>query len=145
MQVQEVMHKQVDLVDPNTMIRDAAKKMRDDKVGALPVGENDRLVGMVTDRDIIVRAIAEEQGLGTTAVRQCMSEGVFYCFEDASLDEAGRLMAEHQVHRLPVLNHDKRMVGILALADLARAGDEGAEAAKKAVTGISEPTDAPRR
>jgi CBS domain-containing protein len=145
MQVQEVMHKQVDLVDPNIMLTEAAKLMRDDHVGALPVGENDRLVGMVTDRDIIVRAIAEEQGLGTTAVRQVMSEGVFYCFEDASLEEAGRLMAEHQIHRLPVLNHDKRMVGILALADLARAGDEGAEAAKKAITGISEPTESARR
>lgn len=145
MQVSEVMSRQVDLIDPNTMIREAAKKMRDDRVGALPVGENDRLVGMVTDRDIIVRAIAEERGLGTTAVREVMSKGVFYCFDDASLDEAGRAMAEHQVHRLPVLNHDKRMVGILAIADIARAGNEGAEAAKNAICGISEATAEPRR
>lgn len=145
MQVQEVMHRQVDLIDSDSMISDAAKRMRQDNVGALPVGENDRLVGMITDRDIVVRAIADDKEAGKTPVRQVMAEGVYYCFDDASLDEAAKVMAEHQVHRLPVLNHDKRMVGILAVADLARAGGEGADAAKAAICGISEESQAPRR
>ncbi len=145
MQVQEVMHRQVDLIDPDSLLSDAARRMRQDNVGALPVGENDRLVGMITDRDIVVRAIADDKEAGKTPVRQVMAEGVYYCFGDASLDEAAKVMAEHQVHRLPVLNHDKRMVGILAVADLARAGGEGADAAKTAICGISEPTQAPRR
>lgn len=142
MQVNEVMTRSVDLVDPNMRIKDAAVRMRDDNIGALPVGENDRLVGMVTDRDIAVRAVAANRSPGKTAVRDVMSEKIFYCFDDNDLTEAARLMAKHQVHRLPVLNRDKRLVGIVALADLARVSDE---AAKEAVRGISEPTSLSRR
>jgi CBS domain-containing protein len=142
MQISEVMTRSVDLVDPNTRIKDAAVRMRDDNIGALPVGENDRLVGMVTDRDIAVRAVADGRAPNQTSVRDVMSEKVFYCFDDNDLIEAARLMAKHQVHRLPVLNREKRLVGIVALADLARASDE---AARAAVRGISQPTDVPRR
>lgn len=142
MQVSEIMTRSVELIDPNTRIKDAAKRMRDDNIGSLPVGENDRLVGMVTDRDIAVRAVAAGRAPSTTSVREVMSEKVFYCFEDEALENAGRLMAQHQVHRLPVLNRDKRLVGVVALADLARASDE---AAKVALCGISEPTNVPRR
>lgn len=142
MQIQEVMSKSVDLIDPNTTIRDAAIHMRDDNVGALPVGENDRLIGMVTDRDIVVRGLATDAHGGTTAVRNVMSEGVFYCFDDEDVEEAGRVMAEHQVRRLPVLNRDKRLVGIVALADLGRSSDE---AATTALHGVSEPTQKERR
>ncbi len=144
MNVSEVMSANVDLADPSMSLHDAAVKMRDDDVGGLPVGENDRLIGMITDRDIAVRGVAEDGG-ARADVRSCMSDRVYYCFDDHSLGEAGRMMAELQVHRLPVLNHDKRLVGIVSLADLARAGDEGAEAAKEAVIGISEPGRAPRR
>jgi CBS domain-containing protein len=142
MQVSEVMTRSVDLIDPNTQIKDAAVRMRDDNIGALPVGENDRLVGMVTDRDIAVRAVADGRAPTQTVVRDVMSEKVFCCFEDNDLTEAARLMAKHQVHRLPVLNRDKRLVGIVALADLARVSDQ---AAGEAVRGISEPTSMPRR
>ncbi|MFW6027665.1 MAG: CBS domain-containing protein [bacterium] len=145
MQISEVMTSHVDLADPNMSLRDAAVKMRDNHVGSLPVGENDRLIGMITDRDIAVRGLAGHEHPANTAVRTCMSEHVFYCFDDQSLIDAGLAMAEHQVHRLPVLNRDKRLVGIVALADLARAGEEGAEAARTAVVGISEPTGAPRQ
>jgi CBS domain-containing protein len=141
MQVQEIMTRSIDIIDPNTTIRDAARRMRDDSVGALPVGENDRLIGMVTDRDIIVRAVAEERPAGNTTVRQVMSEHVYYCFE-GDVERAGQVMAEHQVRRLPVLNRDKRLVGIVALADLGRGRTD---AAKKALEGISEPTDKERR
>jgi CBS domain-containing protein len=142
MQVNEVMTSSVDVIDPNATIRDAARRMRADNVGALPVGENDRLVGMITDRDIAMRAVAEDRAAGTTAVREVMSEGVAYCYEDDNVEEAARIMARHQVRRLPVINRDKRLVGMIALADLARAG---VEAAQQALEGVSEPTDDPRR
>lgn len=145
MQIQEIMTKTVDLADPNMKVRDAALKMREDNVGALPVGENDRLKGMVTDRDIVIRGLAGDRPADNTAVREVMSEGIYYCFEDEPLERAGELMAEHQVHRLPVLNRDKRLVGVVALADLARNGQDGIQAATKAIQGISKPTGAPRQ
>jgi CBS domain-containing protein len=145
MQIQEVMSKNVDLADPNMKVRDAALKMREDNVGALPVGENDRLKGMITDRDIVIRGLAGDRPAENTAVRDCMSEGIYYCFEDEPLQRAGELMAEHQVHRLPVLNRNKRLVGVVALADLARSGQDGVQAATTAIQGISQPTGAPRR
>ena len=142
MKISEIMTSDPELVDPNASIREAAKRMRSENVGALPVGENDRLIGMVTDRDIAVRAVAEEKNPGTTSVREVMSEKVFYCFDDDDIEEAARCMAEHQVRRLPVLNRDKRLVGIVALADLAHTGEE---CEKIALEGVSEPTDEPRR
>lgn len=141
MQVHEVMTRSVELIDPNTTIRDAARRMRDGDLGALPVGENDRLIGMVTDRDITVRAVAEDRPAGNTPVREVMSEGIIYCFEDDPLDQAAKVMRQHLVRRLPVLTHDKRLVGVIALADLARHGAEGAEAYKD----IAQPTEEPRR
>src|SRR5919109_2967298 len=142
MQVQEIMTRNVELTNPNTTVRDVARKMRADNIGALPVGENDRLVGMVTDRDILMRTVAEERAPGNTSVREVMSEKVYYCFEDEDVDKAAQIMAEHQVRRLPVLNRDKRLVGVVALADLGR---RDTEAAKTALEGVSERTDQPRR
>lgn len=141
MQVNEVMSRKVDLVNPGMKIREAATFMRDDNIGALPVGENDRLVGMITDRDIAVRAVAEGKS-PTTTIGKIMSEKVYYCFEDNDVAEAGRLMAKHQVRRLPVLNREKRLVGIVAMADLAR---KDGEATNEAIRGVSEETDLPRR
>lgn len=142
MQVQQIMSKEVHVADPNMTIRDAARRMRADNVGSLPVGEKDRLIGMVTDRDIVMRAVAEERSPGNTTVREVMSEGVCYCFEDDNVEQAAQVMALHQVRRLPVVNRDKRLVGIVALADLGRSEQEPAKAALK---GISEPTDKERR
>ncbi len=139
MNIQEIMTPNVDLADPNMTIRDAAIRMRDDNVGALPVGENDRLVGMVTDRDIAVRGVANERGPGNCTVREVMSEGVYYCFEDENVQRASEVMAEHKVRRLPVLNRDKRLVGVVAIADLARAG-----VPEPAIEGVSEQTASPR-
>ena len=146
MQVQEIMTRNVELTSPSTTVRDVARKMRTDNIGALPVGENDRLVGMVTDRDIVTRAVAEERSAGSTSVREVMSEHVYYCFDDDDVKQAAKIMAEHQVRRLPVLNRNKRLVGVVALADLGRSDSRsGSAAAKKALGGISEPTDQPRR
>jgi CBS domain-containing protein len=142
MQIQEIMTRNVELTDPNVTVRDVARKMRADNIGALPVGENDRLVGIVTDRDILVRAVAEDRAPGNTTVREVMSEKVYYCFEDDDAERAAQIMADHQVRRLPVLNRDKRLVGIVALADLGRSETD---VATRALKGVSEPTDQPRR
>jgi CBS domain-containing protein len=141
MHVQEVMTRDVSLIDPNTTIRDAAQNMRSNDIGALPVGENDRLIGMVTDRDIVMRAVAEDCSPATTLVRDVMSDRIYYCFEDDNVQKAADCMAEHQVRRLPVLNGDKRLVGVVALADLGR---DKPEAAKSALEGVSEATGQPR-
>jgi CBS domain-containing protein len=137
MQVQELMTRDVELTDPNTSIREIAKAMRSKDIGAVPVGENDRLIGMVTDRDIVMRAVAEEQAWDSTTARDVMSEKVYYCFEDDNVAEAAQTMGQHQVRRLPVLNRDKRLVGIVVLADIGRSGDD---AAKHALAGITEPS-----
>jgi len=142
MQVHEIMTPMVHIADPNMTIRDAARRMRADNVGALPVGENDRLIGMVTDRDIVTRAVAEERSPGNTTVRQVMSKGICYCFEDDDAEGAAQVMASHQVRRLPVLNRAKRLVGVIALADLGRAEDEAAQGALK---DISQPSRKARR
>lgn len=142
MQIQEIMTRDVDLADPNTTIGDIARRMREENIGSLPVGENDRLIGMVTDRDIVVRGVADERAPGNTAVRDVMSERIYYCFEDEDVAQAADAMSKHQVRRLPVLNRDKRLVGIVALADICRTGSD---AAKSALAGISEETDQPRR
>ena len=122
MNVSEVMTKQVEVVSPQQTIGEAAQLMQQLDTGVLPVGENDRLVGMITDRDIVIRAVA--QGRGPDAeLREAMTESVLYCFEDDSIEDAARQMADAQVRRLPVLNRDKRLVGIIALGDLALAAD----------------------
>jgi CBS domain-containing protein len=124
----------VELVSPDATIGDAARKMRDGDFGALPIGENDRLVGMITDRDIAVRAVAEQRD-PTTPVREVMSEGIRYCFEDDDVDHAAQLMAASQVRRLPVVNREKCLVGVVTMADLARTGGN---AVKPAIQGVSE-------
>ena len=116
--------------------------MRDEDIGALPVGENDRLIGMVTDRDIAVRGVAEDRAPETTTVRDVMSEKVYYCFEDDDVEDAARCMAENQVRRLPILNRDKRLTGIVSLADIAQTGEE---CEKTALEGVSEPSSEARR
>lgn len=143
MQVQEIMTRGATVVNPNMMVRDVAQQMRRDDIGALPVGENDRLIGMVTDRDIVMRAVAADRPASNTAVREVMSDHVYYCFEDDDVDRAAEIMAQHQVRRLPVLNRDKRLVGVVALADIGRTGDPGS--ATTALKGVSKETDRPRQ
>ncbi|CUH40811.1 Hypoxic response protein 1 [Jannaschia seosinensis] len=139
MNISDLMTSGVEIIDPNTTTRDAAIRMRDEDLGALPVGENDRLVGMVTDRDIIARGVAAGLAPGNCTVREVMSEGVYYCFDDEDAQRAADVMAEHKVRRLPVLNRDKRLVGIVAIADLARAG-----ITEHPVKEVSEPTQQER-
>jgi CBS domain-containing protein len=136
MHVSQAMSPDVRIASPNQSIRDAARLMAHIDAGALPVGENDQLVGMITDRDIAVRAVGAGKG-PDTPIREIMSKEVKYCFEDDDLDEVAQNMADIKVRRLPVLDRNKRLVGILSLGDIALA--EGAGSAGSALCGISEP------
>jgi len=117
----------------------AARIMKEIDAGLLPVGENDRLVGMITDRDMAVRAIAEDKE-SNTPVREVMSQEVCYCFEDEDLDDVATQMRDLQVRRLPVLSREKRLVGIISLADISHAGDDGADRSGAALSGVTEPS-----
>jgi len=136
MKVSEVMTRDVQLIEPTQTIRDAAKMMAELDAGIMPVREGDRLVGMITDRDIAVRAVAQGKG-PDTPIREVMTEDVKYCYEDDDTQDVARNMAEIQVRRLPVLNQDKRLVGIISLGDLAVTDEPGK--AGEAVAGISQP------
>jgi CBS domain-containing protein len=119
MKVGECMTRDVRIARPDQTIREAARIMGEIDAGALPVGDDDRLMGMLTDRDIAVRAVAQGKG-PDTPVREAMSAEVKYCFEDEDCDEVIANMGEIKVRRLAVLDRDKRLVGIISLGDLAR-------------------------
>jgi CBS domain-containing protein len=126
MKLRDVMTQNVEVIEPDASLREAARKMKSLDVGSLPVCDGQRLVGMVTDRDIVVRAVAEDNGrqLMEYTVQDVMTNKIVYCYEDDDVEEAARLMSEEQIRRLPVLNRDKRLVGIVALGDVAvDAGD----------------------
>ena len=136
MRVSEAMTHQVCVAHPRQSIRDAARVMAEIDAGVLPVGEDGRLVGMITDRDIAVRAVAQGKG-PYTAVRDVMTVDVKYCYEDEDVGHVARNMGDIRVRRLPVVDREKRLVGIIALGDLAVAGE--AAPATVAITGISQP------
>jgi len=119
MKVSAAMTRDVKLVKPQTTIREAAALMAQIDAGSLPVAENDRLIGMVTDRDIAIRAVAEGKS-PQTKVTEIMTRQMLYCFEDDELDDVAINMGQNQVRRFPVINHDKRLVGILSLGDVVR-------------------------
>ena len=136
MRVSEAMTREVRVANPGQSIREVAKIMAEIDAGAMPVGDNDRLVGMITDRDIAIRAVALGKG-PDTPVRDVMStEQVLFCYEDEELDHVAKNMSEQQVRRLPVVNREKRLVGIVSLGNLAQ--NEG-RAANKAVKGVTKP------
>jgi CBS domain-containing protein len=137
MKVSEVMTRDVRVANPEQSIREAAQLMAELDAGVLPVGADDRLVGMITDRDIAVRGVARGKA-PDTPVREVMTADVKYCFDDEEVDHVARNMADIQVRRLPVVNRDRRLVGIIAIADLA--ANEDARVVGEAVSGISEPT-----
>ena len=118
MKVSKCMTRDVQLASPTQTIRDAARMMADLDAGSLPVQQDDRLVGMITDRDIAVRAVAEGKS-PETPVRDVMSREVLYCFDDQEIEEVARNMGDVKVRRLPVVNRDKRLVGIISIGDLA--------------------------
>lgn len=119
--VKDVMTAKCEWISPDTSCTEAAQKMRDQDIGFLPVGENDRLIGMVTDRDIVVRCTAEGHDPKQTQVRSVMTEKTYYCFDDDNIEEVCENMGDMQVRRLPVVNRDKQLVGIVSLGDVAQA------------------------
>ena len=117
-QLKDLMSRDVKVISPDMSIKEAAIKMRDGDFGMMPVGEDDRMIGTLSDRDIVIRAVAD--GLDAdTKVRDVMSEGVAWAYEDDSVENAAMIMSEWQVRRLPVVDRDKRLVGIVTLGDFA--------------------------
>jgi len=136
MQIGEIMSPNVQLASPDMTIREIARMMAECDCGAVPIGDHDRLVGIVTDRDIAVRAVALGKS-PDTPVREVMSQGVLYCYVDEDIDDVASNMADIKVRRLPVLSPEKRMVGIVSLGDIAMA--DGPQSSGVALCGISEP------
>jgi CBS domain-containing protein len=133
--INEVMTADVEIASPDDTLRTAAKMMADLEVGVLPVGENARLMGMLTDRDIAVRAVAEGVDTERAQVRDIMTTELRYCFDDELADDVADKMAEWQLRRLPVLNREKRLIGIVSVGDLAISGEP--DVAAEALEGIS--------
>jgi CBS domain-containing protein len=126
----------VHLANPDMSLCDAAAMMASHDIGVLPVGENDRLVGVITDRDIAVRAVAGGKDPRSTTVRDVMSNNVRWVYDDASTKEAAQIMSKNQIRRLPVINHEKRLVGIVSIGDFAVESAEIRPAAE-ALAGVS--------
>lgn len=124
MQVREIMNPKAEWIPPGTSIREAAQKMRDQDIGALPVGENKKLVGMVTDRDIVTRLLANGKDLSKATVKDALSAGMLYCFDDQDIEEVAANMGENQIRRLAVLDRDKQLVGMVSIGDIATKASE---------------------
>ncbi|HEV2295309.1 MAG TPA: CBS domain-containing protein [Tepidisphaeraceae bacterium] len=125
MQVSQILTRDVETIDPAATVREAAQRMRSMDIGSLPVCDGSQLLGMITDRDITVRAIADGRDPAQTPVRDAMTPAVEYVFEDEDVQRAAQIMQDKQIRRLPVVSRDdKRLVGIVALADIARTGDD---------------------
>lgn len=137
-QVKALMSKDVQVIGADQTIQEAALLMSKGNYGMMPVGENDRMIGAISDRDIVIRAVA--QGKDANAkVRDVMSPGIFWTFEEDSVDKAAEIMSKHQIRRLPIVNADKRLVGIVALGDFTVESSD-IKVASEALTEISKPT-----
>jgi CBS domain-containing protein len=128
MLVREAMTSHAEWIDPDITLKDAAQRMRDHDIGCLPIGKDDRLVGMLTDRDLVCRAVAQGLDPATTKVGDVMTKGITWCFDDETVEETVERMEQKQIHHLPVLNRQKRMTGILSLSDLALRGPQALSA-----------------
>jgi len=136
MRVSEAMTREVRVATPGQSIRDVAQIMDEINAGSVPVGENDRLVGMITDRDIAIRAVAQGKGPDTPVRDVMTSEQVLYCYDDEELEQVAKNMSDQQVRRLPVVNRQKRLVGIVSFGDVAQ---NETRAATKAAKGLTTP------
>ncbi|MCX2721188.1 CBS domain-containing protein [Roseibium salinum] len=135
MKVQQCMSSNVEVCAPDDTIRDVARKMVECDCGVMPIGENDRLVGVVTDRDIAIRAVAEGKGPDTPA-RSVMSQEVLYCYDDEDIQEVSDNLAMLKIRRMPVVNRDKHLVGIVSLGDITMSDGRAGEIAFR---GVSQP------
>lgn len=138
MKLSEIMTGKVEVIGPDATLEECARKMRDADIGAIPVCDGDKVRGIVTDRDIAVRAVAEGEDPKTSRVSDVMTEKVSWCFEDQDVEDAARLMRDRQVRRIVVIDRKKKLCGIVALGDLAvRGHDEHTEA--QVLEGVSSP------
>jgi CBS domain-containing protein len=138
MKLAEIMTRQVEVIQPDDTLQLAAKKMRDRNIGFLPVCDGETLMGVLSDRDITIRALADNMDLNVMLCRDLMTTPTIYCFEDQDVSEAARIMAENQIRRLVVLSReDKRLVGVVSLGDLAR-NDPG-DLSGKVLERVSQP------
>ncbi len=137
MKVSDAMTRGASIARPNETLQQIARRMAMEDIGFMPVGDDDRLVGTITDRDIAVRAVAEGRG-HDTMVREIMTREIKYCFEDEDMDHVVQNLADIQVRRLPVVNRDKRLVGVISLAD--QALKDSPEIAGIALSGVVTPT-----
>ena len=136
--LKDLMSRDVQVISPDGTIKEAAQQMRKGNFGMMPVGENDRMIGTISDRDIVIRAVAEGKD-PSTKVREVMSEGIVWAYEEDSVDDAAKLMGDRQIRRLPIVNADKRLVGIVALGDFAVVSAD-IEVAGEALSEISKPS-----
>lgn len=136
MKIRDIMTNDVKIANPDQSVREVAHLMGDSDTGAILVGENDKLVGIVTDRDITLRVVAEGRS-EDTSVRDVMSRAVRYCFEDEDVQHVAENMADLQVRRLPVLNREKRLVGVVSLANIASSRDQ--RASSTLLRGVAQP------
>jgi len=135
--LKELMSRDVQIIGPDDTIKAAALQMLNGDFGMLPVGEHDRMIGTISDRDIAIRAVADGKD-GATKVREVMSEGVIWAYENDSVEKGAKLMSEHQIRRLPIVNIEKRLVGIVALGDFAVVSGD-VKTAGEALSEISKP------
>jgi CBS domain-containing protein len=138
MQIKKIMTTTVQYIEPSVTLREAARLMKEKDIGILLVGENKRLTGVITDRDITIRAVANGKDPSKTTVKEAMSPKCLYCFEEESVEDVATNMSKNQIRRLPVLNKNKNLVGIVSLGDLSSKGAE--MAAAHALHSISEHT-----
>jgi CBS domain-containing protein len=140
MRIAEIMTRDPEVVASDSFLQDAAMKMQDLNVGMLPIRDGDRLVGMLTDRDITVRATAQGRDPTKTQVREVMTPDVIYCFEDQDVSQAAKLMQDKQIRRLPILSREKRLVGIVSLGDVAvHSGQQ--DTVSETIKEVSEPAE----
>ena len=128
MHLREIMTPEVEVIHPEVTLQQAAAKMRRLNIGSLPVCDGDRLIGMLTDRDITVRAVAEGCDPTTTTIREAMTPDIVYCFDDQGVQDAQEVMERYPIRRLPILTRDKRLVGMVSLGDLAVSSDTPTQA-----------------
>ena len=139
MKLKDIMTREVETVSPKDTLKEAAQKMRVRDIGFLPVSDGDKVLGVVTDRDLILRAIAEGMDPKTRIGNDFITTPIVYCFDDQDVEEAARLMEEHQIRRLIILNRaDNRLAGVVSLGDIATKGKEKTSA--KVLQSVSEPT-----
>ena len=143
MKLSEIMTSEVEIIHPEDTLQTAAQKMRDRDIGFLPVCDDDRLIGVLSDRDVIVRALADGMDPQTMIGRDLVTSPAIYCFDDQTVDEAAKLMHDNQIRRLVILRRgDKRMVGVVSLGDLANNVD--GRLSGEVLQSISEPISSSR-